>query len=182
MSAMDPLFVIPSLVTAIAAIIDWRTGHIPNRLVFWGLVAGLAARFAVAAPQSERSLGLLNSAAEIGLGLLVCAAVPLVLFRMGAMGGGDVKLLAVLGACAGPSVGMRIQVCAFMVGALLAAVMLARTGQLSRLLRNVGILLLNPFLPRARRREIEPAMLTSLRFGPAICAATLWVGAETWFS
>ena len=34
-------------------------------------------------------------------------------------------------------------------------------------------LVINPFLPKARRRQIAPEMLTELRFGPAAAAGTL---------
>ena len=39
--------------------------------------------------------------------------------------------------------------------------------------RNAGLLLLNPLLPKSRRRPVPPELMHEVRFGPAIFAATL---------
>src|SRR5690606_463596 len=109
---MTPGRLIPSLLTlslcAIAAVTDVRTGRIPNRLVAWGLGLGAALPVASALVAARPEGVLVALVRELGAafaGLLVTAAVPLVLFSMRALGGGDVKLFAAVGALAGPGLG-----------------------------------------------------------------------------
>jgi prepilin peptidase CpaA len=176
------------LITAVAAVIDFRTGHIPNPLVASGLVAGSVLHVlggALELPSAEAS-GLLFAAwaaLEVLVGLVLCAIVPLTLFRIDAMGGGDVKLFAVIGATVGPSLGLEIQLLAFVLLAVYALARLAYEGQLARLLGNTAALVVNPFLGAPRRRQALDAQLSSLRFGPAIFLATLATAAQGgWFS
>jgi prepilin peptidase CpaA len=166
------LFLAAVLVTALAALLDWRTGRIPN----WLTLGSLAA-----APIAHGAFGLAGggwSAAGEALGLsllgvIVCSIVPLVLYRGNAIGGGDVKLLAALGAVLRPMVGMEAQLYAYIVAALLAPVRLAWEGKLLRTLGNTVMLVRNLFVPKAKRKEIPREMLTMQRFGPAIFIATL---------
>ena len=58
--------------------------------------------------------------------------------------------------------------------------MLAYHGKLLRVLGNTFMLAVNPFLPRDKRREITPEMLTRMRFGPAIFGGTLVVAILHW--
>lgn len=170
-----------TLICAVAAAIDVRTRRIPNELILGGLLAGALVNLVIRALAPGSSLGsaLARGGLSVGLGILVCAVVPLVLFRIGAMGGGDVKLLAVAGASAGPLVGMQIQVTSFVVGAGLAILQLAARGELGRMLMNSLTLLSNAFLPRARRRPLNGVHLTSLPFGPAIFTSALLVTLST---
>ena len=108
---------------------------------------------------------------HIVVGVLGCSAVPLLLYRVRAMGGGDVKLLACLGVWAGPILGLQVELYAFVLAALYAPARLAYQGDLLRLLGNSAALLKNPFLPPARRKEVPQALLTELRFGPAVFVA-----------
>jgi hypothetical protein len=48
------------------------------------------------------------------------------------------------------------------------------------LLGNSAALIKNPFLPKARRREVPQALLTELRFGPAVFFATALVALVRW--
>src|SRR5262249_47283506 len=76
-----------------AAIQDFRARRIPNwltlNLAAGGLLASLLSPHALAAPASSI------------LGLLAGLGIALVLFSLGALGGGDVKLLAAIGAWVG---------------------------------------------------------------------------------
>jgi len=173
------------LFTALTAVVDYRTGHIPNRLVAIGAVIGLVAHFAVhfaLIRQPGQDLGeLLGGAAiNVAVGVLGCSAVPLLLYRLSAMGGGDVKLLATLGVWAGPILGLQVELYAFVLAALYAPARLAYQGELFRLLGNSVALLKNPFLPKARRKEVPQALLTELRFGPAVFVGTALVALVRW--
>jgi prepilin peptidase CpaA len=173
------------LFTGVAAFCDFRTGHIPNRLIVTGLVLALLLQLGVrvllarapdATAMSELGAGLLNA----GLGVVVCSIVPFVLYRLDAIGGGDVKLLMALGAFAGPLIGLEIELYSFIVVALYAPARLAYEGRLFRMLSNSALILANPFMPKEKRRPVGPELLTSLRFGPAVFVAAAVVCALRW--
>ena len=117
-----------------------------------------------AVDQYRGPFGAIGSLASAAL----CGAGPYLLFRREAIGGGDVKLFAALGATAGLLVGLEGQLFAFILAALWAIVRVAAGGGLGTLIRNVGRLIVNPILPQHRRRALEPASLTSLRLGAFI--------------
>lgn len=95
----------------VAAITDVRTGIIPNSLTLPPIVLAASA---YGASGGIRAMGLSLLAA------CVCGLVPYALFRARAMGGGDVKLFAALGALHGHDLteGLRIQVLSFAVASL----------------------------------------------------------------
>jgi len=109
------------------------------------------------------------------LGCTVCAAVPLLLFHMGAMGGGDVKLFAALGALAGPTLGLELQLLAYNVLVVFALVMLARSGQLKAVLQRTSRMVSPRWLARSRRVEQPPELLATFRLGAPIFIATALV-------
>jgi prepilin peptidase CpaA len=169
--------------TSFVGLIDARTGHIPNRLLLAGLVGGVAlheSSYFVLRAGQPLAQTLTASVLSVLAGLALCGAVPLLLFRLSAMGGGDVKLLAVIGASMGPFVGMEIELYSFVLLALFAPARLAYQGQLLRSLGNSAALLVNPMLPKARRREVPRELLTALPFGPAVFVATLLVAFLHW--
>ena len=92
--------------------IGWR--RIPN----WLTVAGAAGGLACAASGGWRSLGLAAAGAAVGFLLLL----PFHLF--GAMGGGDVKLMAAYGAFLGPAGILLAGVFTAMLGGVCAAVVM----------------------------------------------------------
>lgn len=171
--------------TALAGFVDYRTGHIPNRLVAYGAVLGLTLHFwlhfvLVRQPGQDLTELFGQAAINVVVGVLGCAAVPLLLYRVGAMGGGDVKLLASVGVWAGPILGLQVELYAFVLAALYAPARLAYQGELFRLIGNSAALLKNPFLPKARRKDVPQALLTELRFGPAVFFATALVALVRW--
>lgn len=173
------------LFTALCGAVDYRTSHIPNRLVAFGALAGVVTHFGVhllLLRQPGEGLGeVIGSAAvNIAVGLLGCSTVPLLLYRVGAMGGGDVKLLAACGVWAGPIIGLQVELYAFVAAAIYAPARLAYQGQLLRLLGNSAVLLRNPFLPKEKRRVVPEALLTELRFGPAVFVGTALVALVRW--
>lgn len=173
------------LFTALTGFVDYRTGHIPNRLVAGGALVGLVTHFAVHAlllrqPGQPWAQLLGGAAANVAVGVLGCSAVPLLLFRVSAMGGGDVKLLASVGIWAGPVIGLQVELYAFVLAALYAPARLAYQGELFRLLGNSAALIKNPFLPKAQRKEVPQALLTELRFGPAVFVAASLVALVRW--
>jgi prepilin peptidase CpaA len=167
--------------TAAVAIIDFRTGHIPNPLVLGGLAMGAASQLA---QQLLRAPSALDALRQFGLnvvaGTIACALVPLLLYRFEALGGGDVKLLAAVGAIAGPFLGLQVLFFSFVAAAIYAPAKMAYQGRLLKVVANSAALIANPFLPKARRRSIPPEALTTIRFGPAAFAGACAASYLSW--
>ena len=108
------------IVAAIAAFFDLRSRRIPNWFTYTTLTLALLAAFLLGGEKR-----LILHAAGVGV------TVPfLVLFYLGLFGGGDVKLMAAIGALAGPFYGMNIALTSLLVGGLCAAVILLWQGRL----------------------------------------------------
>ena len=175
------LFLAFATAVAIAgAWFDWRSGRkaaegegmegeIPNALTFGALFLGPVAWFVWGYRLGGAQVGMTNAGFSVA-GAITCAFIPFILWRAGAMGGGDLKLLVAIGAIVRPMVGIEAQFYAFAAAALIAPARLAWEGKLLKTLGNSLALALNPFLPKAKRREIPREAMTWLRFGPAIAA------------
>src|SRR5262249_40950955 len=106
----------PALVTSLAialcaALTDLRWRIVPNSLVMAGWIAGMAL-------QTWASGG--TGALRALIGSAVGLAIFLPFYLLGGMGGGDVKLMAALGACLGPVQILRVALMAALLGAVLA--------------------------------------------------------------
>jgi prepilin peptidase CpaA len=173
------------VLTALAALFDLRTGQIPNRLTLGGLALGGVLQLSAACWErsevSALTFGFVGMALlRVVFGLVVCGLVPYLLFLRAGMGGGDVKLLAGLGALLGPVVGLEVQLYAFVVMAAFAPVRLLYEGRLRQVLQNSITLLANPLRAKEQRRALPEELLYSLKFAPAIFVATLVVGLLRW--
>jgi prepilin peptidase CpaA len=155
------------LISAIAAVIDYRTGEIPNWLTLYPLGIGLAAN-ALVGFRSGGPSGAGSALLASFLGAALCAIVPVLLFRKGAIGGGDVKLLVAIGALCKTQVGIEAELYSFLAAALYGPAKMAYEGKLLRVMGNTIAIVANPLLPKEKRRTLDPEMMTSVRFGPAI--------------
>lgn len=155
------------LIAGCAAVTDLRSGQIPNWITLPPLLAAPLVYLAIGGPRA-----LLASL----FGALVCGAVPALVFFVSpaGMGGGDVKLLAAIGALAGAYLGIEIELYSFLAISGYALLLLAWRGQLRSALRNSAVTFLNLFLPRDRRRPIATESMTTLRLGGAILAASVY--------
>jgi prepilin peptidase CpaA len=160
------------LVTAIAAVTDWRTGHIPNELTFSTRLLGLVARCAYGGWIGGMS-GALQEGGIAFLGATLCALAPVILFFQGGIGGGDVKLFAGLGALCSPLGGIAAEGYTFLGAMVFALARLAYDGTLLRTLKNTVNLVLNPFRKKEQRKEMPPELMTWFRLGPFIFAGTV---------
>jgi prepilin peptidase CpaA len=155
--------------TAGAAVTDARAGLIPNWLTLPTLLSAPLVHGLCAGPGA---LGWALAAA------LVCGLVPLLLFRHDAIGGGDVKLFAVLGALAGMRTGLELQLTSYGFAIAYALCALAYKGQIGAFLARSALLMVGPF--RAATREAAPAAdsLVRVRLGVPIFLSALLLQAR----
>jgi prepilin peptidase CpaA len=166
-----------TMLAAAAAWFDWRTGHIPNRLTLLGLTAAILGHFVHGTMTGGFGVGVEQAGFAIG-GALGCALVPMFMHKKGAMGGGDVKLFAALGAALHPLAGLEAETYAFVAAMLIFPAKLAWEGTLLRTLANTVSLVVNPLRKKSARKAMPKEMVTWFRLGPAVflgTAATLLV-------
>jgi prepilin peptidase CpaA len=168
---MFHFLVLATVLAATAAWFDWRTGHIPNWLTLLGLAAAVLGHLVHGSMVAGLGGGVEQAGLSLG-GALGCALVPMFMYWKGAMGGGDVKLFAALGAALHPLAGLEAETYAFVAAMLLAPAQLAWEGTLLRTLSNTVTLVVNPLRKKAQRRPMPAAMLTWFRLGPAVFLGT----------
>ncbi len=162
-------------VAAIAAVFDLRTGHIPNWLTLGGLALAYAAH-AVLGFAAGGSSGALSAVLGALAGMIICGLVPAILFALGGMGGGDLKLFAAIGAACHVTRGLEAETYSFIAALLLAPAYLAWKGTLFRTLTNTVTLVVNPFRAKAARKALPSELMSWFRLAPAIfigCAISL---------
>ena len=125
-----PLFIL----LGIAVVTDVRSRRIPNWLNLLIVVTGLgnAAFSGVPVSFTHALLGMLA-----GFGILI---IP---FALGAMGGGDVKMLAGIGAWLGAMATVQVYAVAAVVGLIVVITQCAATGRLTRLISNSTLIVAN---------------------------------------
>lgn len=114
----------------IASLSDYMTYKIPNWLTVSGMVFGLA--YNAAFPFSPQH-GFLWALGGLVIGFFIM--IPFYGLRI--MGAGDVKLMAMVGACLGAGDTLYAVLFSFMAGGLGALIFAAANGALSRMLANV---------------------------------------------
>jgi len=176
MEIWDIWFVVAALIVAgTAAVYDARTGHIPDLVSYVPLVLGPIAHALVAwklTPNATFGLAAMEGGLSLA-GILICAFMPVLMFRKNALGGGDVKVFAALGALGQVSLGLEMELYAFVLAAVIAPARIAYDGNLKRTLRNSATLFMNAFLPAERRKAIDAESVTWFRLGPCIFLGVL---------
>ncbi len=116
---------------AIAALTDVRRHKIYNWTTYPGMLAalGLNGLGSLAVATDVVASGTLQPWGWIGisssvLGLLICGAVLVVCFVLFRVGGGDVKLIAMVGACLGPERGIEALLWTFVLGGCMGLIVL----------------------------------------------------------
>ncbi len=115
-----------------AAIIDVQQHRIPNRLTYPGIVLGLVVRSVLFGWK-----GLATGAA----GCLLAGGIMLFFYAVKAMGAGDVKLMAALGAWVGPHQAVGVLLATAIFGGVLAIAYAIYRRRVGSTLRNVGSVL-----------------------------------------
>jgi prepilin peptidase CpaA len=135
MNAILILQNLPLLVTVgLAALIDVRFRRIPNALTLPLLLTGLAGAF-------FGHHGISPSHAL--LGCLVGFILTFGQFLLGALGGGDLKLMTAVGAWTGPAGVLAVFMVAAVFGLVTVLAQSLKQGQTAALLRNSAIITIN---------------------------------------
>jgi prepilin peptidase CpaA len=119
------------LIVIAACVFDVATSRIPNVLTF--TTAALALAYHILTPTG---LGAMPALAGLTVGL----AVFFPLFALGAMGAGDVKLMAAIGAWLGWKAIIFVALYGSLAGGVLALIVALRRNYLRQALRNVKML------------------------------------------
>ena len=129
---MNPVYVAALCIAVVAAACDLRSRRIPNLLTFGAALAALAYHAVTGGPWA-----LASSAG----GWFVGAIIFLIPFALRGLGGGDLKLLAALGAWIGPQDALWLALYTGVAGGVMAVIVALYYGYLRRALRNVWLLL-----------------------------------------
>ena len=117
----------------VAAVYDVRYRRIPNWLTIGGMLAGVALNSFIYRGWPGMRLSL--------AGLAVGFAAYFILYSLRAMGAGDVKLMAAVGALVGAGDWFGIFLITAIVGGIAGLAMVAMRGRLKKTLWNVGFIL-----------------------------------------
>jgi Flp pilus assembly protein protease CpaA len=172
-------------ITGAAASVDARTGRIPNRLVAMGGVLALVVRIGLAlqaidaGPASALVLAALEGLGGALVGLLAGSLLPVALYQARVIAGGDVKLLAVIGALIATGPALELLRNALLVAGLFGAVKLARAGRLWRALA-APVHWCKRLVTRRAQPRLEPAPAIRLPLGPPIFVAACYLTAVHW--
>jgi prepilin peptidase CpaA len=155
-------------VAAVGAVEDIRCGRIPNWLTYGGLLAALAAQFLMLGWPGLKS-GLVGVLAGGGIFYLV--------FLVGGMGGGDVKLMAAVGAWAGAAQTVVVLIAAAITGGILAVGFMIFQRRVRVILLNTMELIRHHLTSGLRPHPVlnirEPGALR-IPYGLAIALGTLY--------
>jgi prepilin peptidase CpaA len=166
---VDKYLLICACAVAIAgAVTDARSRRIPNRLTLNAMAAALVTRALLGG-----WLGLKSGL----LGIFAASGIFLLIFLMRGMAGGDVKLMAAVGAWAGSGQAIGILLAAALAGGVLAIYCVAFTGKLRQTTVNAFGLVRHHLSSGIRthpRLNIEEAGTKRVPFGIAIALGTLF--------
>lgn len=171
-------FVLLSILLALAVWHDVRSRRIPNLLVLAGIVIAVILQLAL--PRGSGlfvepfgSIGILSSLAGLGAGL----ALLLPMYALRALGAGDVKLVAMIGAFVGPGTVFGIVLCSLLAGGVLAVSVALYNGTLKRMLGNSFHLVLHSIFGtltgQSAKIEAPAAPSGKLPYAIAIAAGTI---------
>src|SRR5271157_2795247 len=162
------LLLIAVLLAVTAAILDLRQHRIPNWLSYPGIVLGFVLRGAL--------LGWRGLATALA-GCLLAGGVMFLFFVVRAMGAGDVKIMAAIGAFVGPSNSVAVLLATAIFGGVLAiAYALYRKRMISTLKNLASVLRFHAWAGVQAHPEVNLDNPAALRmpYGLAIALGTLY--------
>lgn len=172
MMDVSPAVVVLLVLMAIAAVSDARRGRIPNAITYPGILLAMALHGV-----SDGWSGL-ELAAK---GFLFCGGLMMICFVLFGIGGGDVKLVAMMGAFLGSQRGIEALLWTFLIGSVVAvAVIVWRHGIgriLSGAIEHAKIVIRSKGWVPLTAAERAP-LQRSLYLAPSALAAVCWVLAD----
>lgn len=174
------VFVVTLAVTFVAGVLDWRRGIIPNWLTYAALLCAPFIHFGrIMAVHEPLHWALTEVGYSLG-GAVVCAMVPLLLQKRGAIGWGDVKLFAAVGALLQTRNGVAAEMFGFFAATLVAPAQLAYQGKLFVTLKNAATLGANMFRPASKQQAVDQSAMSSFRLGPAVFFGVALIAYLNW--
>jgi prepilin peptidase CpaA len=144
---------------------DLRYRKIPNWATLPGIVLGLGVSIL---------FGGWGGMKASGIGFLIGFGALLVLFVLGWMGGGDVKLMAAVGALKGYPFVVSALFYSLIVGVVIGVAMLIWNRKTQRAFKNLFFVVASRFSPLIPKQNINREETQKIPFGLAIVAGTLW--------
>lgn len=147
--------------------LDWRERRIPNWLCLCGLIAAL----------------ILNEIPFAIKGLGLALAIHLPLYALRATGGGDVKLMAALGALMGVDDWLRLFIISAVLGGVVALGFVLSRGVVGETMKRVGFVLSSLFrgkAPYKSRPELDVRSGLGRTLPRGVVVAMAVVGWAVW--
>ncbi len=154
-----------------AAVFDVLYRRIPNWLTVSGVVVGIAINTAIGPPVA----GLVFSLAGLG----VAFGIYVALYALRAMGAGDVKLMAAVGALVGWERWFGIFFVTALIGGVMALILVVARRRLKKTLFNVGFILsemksLRPAYLAKEELDVKNKKALGLPHGAVIAVSTVF--------
>ena len=167
----EKVLIVLLLVLLGAAAYDIRYRRIPNWLTIGGVLLGFAINFGIGPPEGGVLFAL--------QGFVTAFGIYMFLYVLRAMGAGDVKLMAAVGALVGWERWFGIFFVTAIVGGLMAIVLVAARGRLKRTFFNVGFILSEmkhgrPAYVGKEELDVRSPKAIGLPHGAVIAIATIF--------
>lgn len=162
--------IVLAVVLIAAAISDLRQGKVFNWLTYPAIVVGLALGAAEGAAAGRAWDGFINHVFGFGFGF----GVLFMAYLLGGMGGGDVKLMAAVGAFLGWPAVLHAVVYSFLVAVAVGLILMIWRGETRAVLRRLWMAVRILPLPGAGMDDAVPTAAFRVPFGFCACAGTLW--------
>ncbi len=164
------------IVIAVCAITDVMYGKIFNRITYPAIMLGLIINLFLGMGSFQSSV----------IGMLVAFVLFLIVFMIGGLGGGDVKLMTAIGAIKGYPFVMYAAFYSALVGGLMSIGIMIWRGRFIRGMRNIFRVLFSYIFsfvfPGIKPLSLNPEESEKIPFGFAICLGTLWAVLEFMFN
>ena len=154
-----------------AAVFDVLYRRIPNWLTVGGVVLGIAMNAVIGPPLAGIGFAL--------AGLGVAFGIYVLLYALRAMGAGDVKLMAAVGALVGWERWFGIFFITALIGGTMALILVVARGRLKRTLFNLGFILsemksLRPAYLAREELDVRSKKALGLPHGAVIAVSTVF--------
>ena len=162
-------------VIAVCAVTDILHGKIYNRITYPAIGVGVLLAVVTGMYMLKASL----------IGLLVGFILYFLVFMMGGLGGGDVKLMTAVGALMGYPFVLYASFYSALVGGVISLGVIIWKGRFLKTLRNIFTVIfsypLSLLFPGVQPVSLNPENSTRIPYGFAICLGTLWTVLEFHF-